>query len=103
MRDSSFGPVTTTAISMIRSSSGSSPVIPQSSQTRFWFDLVSAGLAAELFDVVMCWIVVDALNSHAMTDSILSFTPSYLLNFLFAFTLLAGLVLKFWLSSRQIG
>src|ERR1035437_3682985 len=38
-----------------------------------------------------------------MTDSILSFTPSSLLNFLFAFTLLAGLVLKFWLSSRQIG
>src|SRR5674476_532823 len=38
-----------------------------------------------------------------MTDSILSFTPSSLLNFLFAFTLLAGMVLKFWLSSRQIG
>src|ERR1035437_3429697 len=38
-----------------------------------------------------------------MTDSILSFTPSSLLNFLFACTLLAGLVLKFWLSSRQIG
>ena len=40
------GPVTTTAISIRRSFSGSSPVISQSSQTRFWSDLASAGAAS---------------------------------------------------------
>lgn len=55
-----------------------------------------------MFDVIMCWIVADALNSHAMTDSIFSFAPRCLLTFAFAFTLLGGLALKFWLSSRQI-
>ena len=37
-----------------------------------------------------------------MADSISSFSLSLLLTFTFALTLLAGLVLKFWLSSRQI-
>lgn len=55
-----------------------------------------------MLDLVMCWIVADALNLHVMTDSIFSFSPSCLLTFTFAFTLLGGLALKFWLSSRQI-
>ena len=37
-----------------------------------------------------------------MADSIFSVPPSLVLTFAFALTLLAGLVLKFWLSSRQI-
>lgn len=37
-----------------------------------------------------------------MANSFLAFPPSLLLTVAFAFMLLAGLVLKFWLSSRQI-
>jgi STE24 endopeptidase len=37
-----------------------------------------------------------------MADTIPSFPPSLVLTFAFALTLLAGLMLKFWLSSRQI-
>ncbi|WP_114973210.1 M48 family metallopeptidase [Rhodoferax ferrireducens] len=37
-----------------------------------------------------------------MADSIPPFPPSLVLTFVFALTLLASLVLKFWLSSRQI-
>ncbi len=50
----------------------------------------------------MAGIVADALNSGAMADSIPPFPPSLVLTFVFALTLLASLVLKFWLSSRQI-
>ena len=37
-----------------------------------------------------------------MADPIPTFPPSLILTFTFALTLLAGLMLKFWLSSRQI-
>jgi STE24 endopeptidase len=47
-------------------------------------------------------IVADGLNSGAMVDPISAFSPSLVLTFAFALTLLAGLVLKFWLSSRQV-
>ena len=43
MRSSKSGPVTITAISMMRSSSGFRPVISQSSQTKFWSDFLSTG------------------------------------------------------------
>lgn len=47
-------------------------------------------------------IVADGLNSGAMADSIPSFSPSLVLTSAFAVALLAGLLLNFWLSSRQI-
>ena len=47
-------------------------------------------------------IVAYALNSHAMLDSISSFSPSWRLTCAFALTLLLVVLLKFWLSSRQL-
>ena len=47
-------------------------------------------------------IVADGLNSVAMADLIPSIPLSLVLTFAFALTLLAGMMLKFWLSSRQI-
>ncbi|MBT9507184.1 MAG: M48 family metallopeptidase [Rhodoferax sp.] len=47
-------------------------------------------------------IVADGLNSGAMADSLFPLPPALMLTLIFAFTLLASLVLKFWLSSRQI-
>jgi STE24 endopeptidase len=47
-------------------------------------------------------IVADALNSGAMPNTTPALPPSLLLTFVFALTLLVGLLLKFWLNSRQI-
>src|SRR5665647_1018268 len=102
MRGSSFGPVTTIAISMIRLHSGSRPVISQSSQTRFWSDLASAAIVGGGFVGCMSRIVADGINSPAMTDSFPASSPSLMLTYAFALMLLAVLILKFWLSSRQI-
>jgi len=61
MRGSSAGPVTITAISISRSTSGSSPVISQSSQIRFWSLLPSAaGVGLIASDILA--IVAHALN-----------------------------------------
>lgn len=58
--------------------------------------------AGGVFVTSMGRIVAYALNSGAMPHLTSSSPPSLLLTFIFALTLLAGLVLKFWLSSRQI-
>jgi STE24 endopeptidase len=50
----------------------------------------------------MTRIVADGINSPAMTDSFPASSPSLMLIYAFALTLLAVLILKFWLSSRQI-
>jgi STE24 endopeptidase len=55
-----------------------------------------------MFVAFMQRIVADALNSLAMTDSLLAVSPTLMLTFGFALMLLAGLALKFWLSSRQL-
>jgi len=47
-------------------------------------------------------IVADRLNSTAMPDTPLLSDPSLLLSTTFAVALVLGLLLKFWLSSRQI-
>lgn len=64
--------------------------------------MASAGATGGVFVASMRRIVADGLNSGAMADPITAFSPSLLLTFAFALTLLAGLVLKFWLSSRQV-
>jgi len=64
--------------------------------------LVSTALAGGVFISFMVRIVADALNSGAMPDLNPSLPPSLVLSFAFALTLLAGLMLKFWLSARQI-
>ena len=64
--------------------------------------MASAVAAVGVFVASMRRIVADGLNSGAMADSIPSFPLSLILTFAFALTLLAALVLKFWLSSRQI-
>ncbi len=51
---------------------------------------------------IMSGIVADGLNSGAMADSTPSISLSLLLTVAFALTLLAGLLLNFWLSTRQI-
>ena len=55
-----------------------------------------------MFGSLMPGIVADGLNSVAMADLIPSIPLSLVLTFAFALTLLAGMMLKFWLSSRQI-
>src|SRR5512133_1154722 len=87
---------------MIRSTSGSRPVISQSSHTRFWADLASVALATGVLVESIVRIVADDINSLAMADPFLSLSLSLVLTFAFALALLAGLVLNFWLSSRQI-
>jgi STE24 endopeptidase len=47
-------------------------------------------------------IVADGLNSIAMVDSIFPIPYSLMLTFAFSLTVLAGLIVKLWLSSRQI-
>src|SRR6476620_6950506 len=99
-RASRLAPVTTTAISSKRSVSGSRPVISQSSQTRFWSDLArSSGVGLLASD--MARIVADGLNSPHMPISD-AFSPSMPLTLAFAAALSLGLVLKFWLATRQI-
>jgi hypothetical protein len=90
------GPVTTTAISMMRSTSGSRPVISQSSQTRFWslFPKGGAEGCAAIVSAIRA-IVADGLNSGWMP---LSFPWTLA----FAAFLLAGLGVKFWLATRQV-
>src|SRR5215208_1288590 len=91
---SRLGPVTITAISSRRSTSGSSPVISQSIQMRFWSLLGRlAGAVGTSSDILA--IVADGLNFSAMS-------ASYTLTLAFAAFLLAGLIVKFWLASRQI-
>src|SRR5450830_673075 len=87
---------------MIRSTSGSRPVISQSSHTRFWADLASVALATGVLVESIVRIVADDINSLAMAHPFPSLSLSLVLTFAFAATLLAGLVLNFWLSSRQI-
>jgi STE24 endopeptidase len=59
-------------------------------------------LALGVFVRFMVRIVADDLNSIAMPVSTDALTPPVLLTLTFALMLLAGLLLKFWLSSRQI-
>ena len=47
-------------------------------------------------------IVADDLNSGAMLDSILTYPSSLILTVAFGIALSAGLMLKFWLASRQV-
>ena len=47
-------------------------------------------------------IVADDLNSGAMSESTLSIQPSLMLSVIFAAALMVGMMLKFWLSARQI-
>src|SRR3989344_1427798 len=100
MRGSRLGPVTMTAISRRRSVSGARPVILQSSPTRVWSDLASAG-GVGLLASNMARIVADGLNSPLMPTSD-AFSPALALTLAFAAALTLGLVLKFWLATRQI-
>ncbi len=50
----------------------------------------------------MVGIVADDLNSNAMHDSILDFAPSSTFTVSFALALIAGVLLKVWLTVRQI-
>src|SRR6185369_10228081 len=86
-----------TAISIRRSASGSSPVISQSIQIRFWSLLARAAMATGTVSDMLA-IVAYGLNSDAMSAS----TASYALTMAFAAFLLAGLAVKFWLASRQV-
>src|SRR3990167_5225940 len=97
MRHSRLGPVTMTAISMMRSTSGSRPVISQSSQTRFLSDLLKGVLVS-----AMPRIVAYRLNSHAMTELFASNPAPLTTTLVFAAALTLSLLLKFWLASRQI-
>src|SRR4051794_8309171 len=92
MRGSRLGPVTTTAISMRRSISGSSPVISQSIQMRFWSLLSSVGTASGAASVMGC----------DCRRKLPPMSPSYLMTLAFAAFLLATLAVKFWLATRQI-
>ncbi len=55
-----------------------------------------------MLGVFICQIVADALNFAAMPDSNTPFDTSFLLTLTFAAALAIGMLLKFWLSSRQI-
>ena len=57
-----------------------------------------------MFVSTMAAIVADALNSAAMIDTIapVTFSPSMVLTLVFATTLVLGLLVRFWLASRQI-
>lgn len=50
----------------------------------------------------MARIVADGLNSYAMPETTTPFVPSLLLTLAFVLTLVIGLLLKYWLSARQI-
>jgi hypothetical protein len=95
------GPVTTTAISMRRSFSGSRPLISQSSQTRFWsfFFRVGGGRGRRVKGSGIAG--VDS-RPHARTKLAACHVLFAHLHLAFAAALLAGLLVKFWLASRQV-
>jgi STE24 endopeptidase len=64
--------------------------------------LASVALATGVLVESIVRIVADDINSLAMADPFPSLSLSLVLTIAFALTLLAGLVLNFWLSSRQI-
>src|SRR5437763_287191 len=99
-----FGSVTTAATSMMRSLSGSSPVISMSIQTRLnsfgrcggvvaWVSVVSIAC-----DIIRSWLRLLANLVFSHRHSMLSFGFSVLFVIFFVLTL----ALRYWLASRHI-
>src|SRR5262245_20864867 len=103
-RTMSAGSVTTTAISMMRSRSGISPVISRSIQTRFW------SLAASAVSVILGLLGTDSRRRIAGLSGrrgdplrpTLRVMDAHVLTLLFTAALLASLVVKLWLATRQM-
>src|SRR5438874_1840820 len=96
-----FGSVTTAATSMMRSLSGSSPVISMSIQTRLnslgrWGGVVAwVSIAC---DIIRSWLRLLANLVFSHRHSMLSFGFSVLFVIFFVLTL----ALRYWLASRHI-
>ena len=102
MRGVRSGPVTTTAISSRRSFSGSRPLISQSSQTRFWSLFFSAAGALQWTRRRSgLWIRASG-DCRRCPKLRRRMSASLILTYAFAAALVAGLLLKFWLASRQV-